>query len=102
MNIIDRIDKHLVEWNRNSPSKPRHPALPGWAFASEDTKEWKYEAVYTRRYHGYDLTILERDGQWIPIHGGTEMKPMHDAKSASRILMKYVDDLPDDYKWKEA
>jgi hypothetical protein len=87
------IEKYLGEG--------KYPYLMGWNYADERTKDIFYndgEAVYIRRYHGYDLTIVNKNGKWIPIHGGKKMKPMKSAKDASMALTKYVDKLPDSSK----
>lgn len=76
------------------------PNLHGWENADEYTKDIVYDAVYMRRYDGYDLTILYRDGKWIPVHGGVEMKPQNSADKAGLELIKYVDKLPDTSKIK--
>ena len=87
---MDLVEKYLGEAN--------FPKMQGWEFADNNTKEWKYEAVYMRRYNGYDLTILNRDGKWIPVHGGVEMKPTKTAHDAGMALIKYVDKLPEKSK----
>lgn len=81
---MDLIDKYLGE----------AVGLQGWDMADGYTQEVIDGAVYMRRYHGYDLTIANRDGKWIPVHGGVEMKATKDAKSAGLALIKYVDKLP--------
>jgi hypothetical protein len=91
---MDLVEKYLGE------AKQNHPYLMGWDYADERTKDIPqlYDAVYMRRYHGYDLTILYRDGKWIPVHGGKEMKATKNAKAAGLALTKYVDKLPDSSK----
>ena len=80
---MELIDKYLGE-----------ATMQGWSKADSRTKDLIDGAVYMRRYHGYDLTIANRDGKWIPVHGGTEKKAERSADKAGLVLIKYVDKLP--------
>lgn len=90
---MDLIEKYLGE--------AKYPSMMGWDYADSRTKDMFYddgEAIYQRRYHGFDLTILNKEGKWIPVHGGVKMKPMKTAYDAGMALTKYVDKLPDSKK----
>lgn len=74
-----------------------------WKKVDDKTQDmFNGEAVSMTRYDGYDLTILKKDGKWIPVHGVIQMKPMRNEKQAQKILIQYVDKLPDSSKIKGA
>ncbi len=88
--IMDLVDKYLGEatkWEKVKDTSYTQEIFHG-------------EAVSMARYDGYDLTVLYRNGKYIPVHGNREMKPVRSENEAKKILIKYVDKLPDESKIK--